>query len=123
MDHHVFINLNSTKIYCLPDNYEIIDSSLDDIKYALNPTYSADDLIKLDTNTETIRTLDGGEYLPSIIGFNDIGFNAVINAVLQALVRAPMLRNFFIKPENYTKVIYNFSCIFIQFFKKIPKVF
>ena len=29
--HHVFLNLLTHKFYCLPDNYEIIDSSLDDI--------------------------------------------------------------------------------------------
>lgn len=29
--HHVFLNLQSQKFYCLPDNYEVIDSSLDDI--------------------------------------------------------------------------------------------
>lgn len=33
-DHHVFLNLGTLKFYCLPDNYEIIDSSLEDIKYA-----------------------------------------------------------------------------------------
>lgn len=27
--HHVFLNLLSLRFYCLPDNYEIIDSSLD----------------------------------------------------------------------------------------------
>lgn len=31
-EHHVFINLHSLQFFCLPDNYEIIDSSLDDIK-------------------------------------------------------------------------------------------
>lgn len=29
--HHVFLNLHTLKFYCLPDNYEIIDSSLEDI--------------------------------------------------------------------------------------------
>lgn len=29
--HHVFLNLQTQKFYCLPDNYQIIDSSLDDI--------------------------------------------------------------------------------------------
>ena len=29
--HHVFLNLETHKFYCLPDNYEIIDSSLEDI--------------------------------------------------------------------------------------------
>lgn len=32
IEHHVFINLHSLQFFCLPDNYEIIDSSLDDIK-------------------------------------------------------------------------------------------
>lgn len=27
-DHHVFLNLETLKFYCLPDNYEIVDSSL-----------------------------------------------------------------------------------------------
>lgn len=27
-DHHVYLNLETLKFYCLPDNYEIIDSSL-----------------------------------------------------------------------------------------------
>lgn len=30
--HHVFINLQTKKAYCLPDDYEIEDSSLDDVK-------------------------------------------------------------------------------------------
>ena len=32
MDHRVWLNLHSLKFYCLPDNYEIIDPSLEDIK-------------------------------------------------------------------------------------------
>lgn len=32
IDHRVFLNLSTLRFYCLPDNYEIIDSSLDDIK-------------------------------------------------------------------------------------------
>ena len=29
--HHVFLNLETKKFYCLPDNYQIIDQSLEDI--------------------------------------------------------------------------------------------
>jgi U4/U6.U5 tri-snRNP-associated protein 2 len=32
VEHHVFINLQNKKAYCLPDDYEIEDSSLDDVK-------------------------------------------------------------------------------------------
>lgn len=31
-NHHVFINLRTKKIYCLPDDYEVIDPSLSDIQ-------------------------------------------------------------------------------------------
>ena len=34
-NHHVFINLKSQKIYCLPDNYEVDDVSLNDIKVSV----------------------------------------------------------------------------------------
>jgi U4/U6.U5 tri-snRNP-associated protein 2 len=27
--HHVFMNLDSAKVYCLPDGYEVVDRSLD----------------------------------------------------------------------------------------------
>lgn len=37
--HHVYINLQTEKVYCLPDGYEINDPSLDDIRYVLNPRY------------------------------------------------------------------------------------
>lgn len=37
--HHVYINLRTEKVYCLPDGYEIIDPSLDDIRHVLNPRY------------------------------------------------------------------------------------
>src|SRR5688500_6109004 len=29
-DHRIFLNLATLKFYCLPDNYEVIDPSLDD---------------------------------------------------------------------------------------------
>ena len=32
LNHHVFLNLSSLEFYCLPDNYQIIDPSLEDIK-------------------------------------------------------------------------------------------
>ena len=36
-DHHVFINLHTEKVYCLPDGYEVSDPSLEDIRSVLNP--------------------------------------------------------------------------------------
>lgn len=38
-NHHVFINLTTKKVYCLPDDYEVIDSTLSDIKVSKFNTY------------------------------------------------------------------------------------
>ena len=57
MSHHVYINLSTLKFYCLPDNYQVIDSSLDDIKYVLNPTFTQDQIKVLDVNTKMSRAL------------------------------------------------------------------
>ena len=46
--HHVFINLRTCRVYCLPDSYEVVDSSLEDIKRALDPRYSPEDIATLD---------------------------------------------------------------------------
>ena len=40
MSHHVWLNLETLKFYCLPDNYEIIDPSLEDIKVCLSSSSS-----------------------------------------------------------------------------------
>ncbi|KAI9185452.1 hypothetical protein LWI28_007361 [Acer negundo] len=36
-EHHVFINLETKKFYCIPEGYEIEDPSLYDIRNVLNP--------------------------------------------------------------------------------------
>ena len=45
--HYVYLNLHNAKFYCLPDNYEIVDPSLDDILYQLNPMFTQEDLKEL----------------------------------------------------------------------------
>ena len=38
-DHHVFMNIQSQKAYCLPEGYEILDASLDDIRVRSRYSY------------------------------------------------------------------------------------
>ncbi|RZB41559.1 U4/U6.U5 tri-snRNP-associated protein 2, partial [Asbolus verrucosus] len=102
--HHVFLNLHTLKFYCLPDNYEIIDSSLDDIKYLLNPTFTEAHIKSLDYSTKMSRAIDGSLYMPGIVGLNNIKANDYCNVVLQALSRVVPLRNYFLREENYSKV-------------------
>ncbi|KAL6076196.1 U4/U6.U5 tri-snRNP-associated protein 2, variant 2 [Balamuthia mandrillaris] len=100
-DHHVFINLHNEKVYCLPDDYEVDDHSLDDIKYVLHPRFSQQQIAHLDKNTSLSASLDGTVYLPGIVGLNNINNNDYINSIVQCLVHVPPLRNFFLREENY----------------------
>jgi len=102
--HHVYMNLHTLKFYCLPDNYEIEDSSLDDIKYVLKPTFSNDLIEKFDTNGDMSRAFDGTLYLPGIVGVNNIKANDYLNVVLQALAFVTPIRNFFLQEENYCSI-------------------
>ncbi|XP_060876822.1 ubiquitin carboxyl-terminal hydrolase 39-like isoform X3 [Metopolophium dirhodum] len=102
--HHVFLNLQTLKFYCLPDNYEIVDSSLDDIKYVLNPTFAPKHVGQLDTCDKRSRAIDGTLYLPGIVGLNNIKANDYCNVILQALSNVTPLRDYFLDERNYAKV-------------------
>eukprot|EP00039_Didymoeca_costata_P007298 m.98366 g.98366 ORF g.98366 m.98366 type:complete len:558 (+) comp13632_c0_seq1:32-1705(+) len=99
-DHRVFLNLETLKFYCLPDNYEIIDSSLEDIKYYLKPTFSAETIKSVEDGSTRSRALDGTAYLPGIVGLNNVKANDYVNVTLQILCRVPTFRNYFLKEEN-----------------------
>ncbi|XP_022716194.1 U4/U6.U5 tri-snRNP-associated protein 2-like [Durio zibethinus] len=99
--HHVYINLRTEKVYCLPDGYEINDPSLDDIRHVLNPRFSRAQVEQLDKNKQWSRALDGSDYLPGMVGLNNIQKTDFVNVTIQSLMRATPLRNFFLIPENY----------------------
>lgn len=99
--HHVYINLRTEKVYCLPDGYEINDPSLDDIRHVLNPRFSRDQVLQLDRNRQWSRALDGSDYLPGMVGLNNIVHTDFVNVTIQSLMRVTPLRNFFLIPENY----------------------
>ncbi|KAH7674167.1 Ubiquitinyl hydrolase 1 protein [Dioscorea alata] len=99
--HHVYINLQTEKVYCLPDGYEINDPSLDDIRHVLNPRFSREQVLHLDENRQWSRALDGSNYLPGMVGLNNIKETDFVNVTIQSLMRVTPLRNFFLVPENY----------------------
>ncbi|XP_055924150.1 U4/U6.U5 tri-snRNP-associated protein 2-like isoform X1 [Argiope bruennichi] len=102
--HHVFLNLQTLRFYCIPDNYEIIDSSLDDITYVLKPTFTKEEIAALDQNDKLSRAYNGMTYMPGIVGLNNIKANDYCNVILQALSHVPPLRNFFLREENYMSI-------------------
>ncbi|XAR56058.1 Ubiquitinyl hydrolase 1 [Bertholletia excelsa] len=99
--HHVYINLRTERVYCLPDGYEINDPSLDDIRHVLNPRFTREQVEELDRKKQWSRALDGSDYLPGMVGLNNIKETDFVNVTIQSLMRVTPLRNFFLIPENY----------------------
>eukprot|EP01086_Lenisia_limosa_P013924 TRINITY_DN43648_c0_g1_i1.p1 TRINITY_DN43648_c0_g1~~TRINITY_DN43648_c0_g1_i1.p1 ORF type:complete len:493 (+),score=113.78 TRINITY_DN43648_c0_g1_i1:2-1480(+) len=102
--HHVFINMKTKDIYCLPDNYKVTDRSLDDIKYMVDPTYEPDEVCCLDQTESSKVANDGRDYYPGYRAFNVSTLPSCDYAcsVLQMLCHVPDLRDFFLNKENYS---------------------
>ncbi|KAI1117336.1 hypothetical protein F5Y14DRAFT_404077 [Nemania sp. NC0429] len=92
--HHVFINMETQKVYVLPEGYEVRSKSLDDIKYVSDPRYSREEVMDLDRKPRTAWTLGGKQYTPGYVGMNNIKENDYLNVVVQALSHVGPLRNF-----------------------------
>lgn len=99
--HYVFMNLGTSRIYCLPDNYEVVDSSLDDIKYNLRPTFSDGEVAALDDNTTLSQDIFGVSYLPGFVGMNNLRCTDFVNVIVQSLVHVRPLREFFMDRSKY----------------------
>jgi len=76
------MNLADAKIYCLPDNYEVVDQSLQDIKFNLNPYFDKNKIKELDTNDQESRALDGTSFLPGFAGLNNLNKTDYFNVVI-----------------------------------------
>lgn len=136
-DHHVFLNLETLKFYCLPDNYEIIDSSLskfyfsfkfkiltkklnslfylhlDDIIYVLKPAFTSEEIKQLVASSKLCRAFDGTTYLTGIVGLNNIKANDYCNVVFQALSHVSKLRNYFLIEKNFNRLMQKNSSLSI----------
>ena len=81
-NHRVFLNLETKKFYCLPDNYEVIDASLGDILYVLNPTFTSELILRLASSSKEARAYDGTKYIPGVVGLNNIKVRDITFSVL-----------------------------------------
>lgn len=99
--HHVFINLEDGRVYCLPDSYEVTDASLDDIKFALHPRFPRDALAAMDRSNKLATDMSGASFLPGFVGVNNLTRTDYLAVVLHALAHVHPLRNYFLDPANY----------------------
>ncbi|PHH83793.1 hypothetical protein CDD82_2665 [Ophiocordyceps australis] len=95
-DHHVFISLESQRVWVLPEGYEVKSKSLDDIKYVSDPRYTKREVMQLDRRSSRSWTLAGKQYTPGFVGINNIKENDYLNVVVQALAHVTPLRNYFL---------------------------
>ncbi|KAI8050531.1 hypothetical protein BDF22DRAFT_695470 [Syncephalis plumigaleata] len=93
-DHHVYINLQTLRVYVLPEGYEVNDSSLDDIKYVIQPTFTKKQVTQLDKEATLRYDLNNKKYIPGFVGLNNIKANDYVNVIIQALAHVTPLRDY-----------------------------
>ncbi|EXJ96063.1 ubiquitin thiolesterase [Capronia coronata CBS 617.96] len=96
VDHHVYINMETKKVYVLPEGYEVHNKSLEDIKYVVDPKFTEEDVRKLDKEPKESLDLAKRKYRPGFMGMNNIKANDYLNVVVQTLAHVAPLRNFFL---------------------------
>jgi U4/U6.U5 tri-snRNP-associated protein 2 len=106
--HHVYINMESKKVYVLPEGYEVISKSLDDIKFVVDPRLPRETVLKLDKPLEgedsnAAWDLSGKKYIPGFVGINNIKANDYLNVIIQLLSHVPPLRNYFMLEDLSTR--------------------
>ena len=82
------------RIFCLPDNYEVHDASLNDIKFNLKPIFTREMIAKLDEGALVARSLEGSQFMPGCVGLNNLKLTDFANSVIQLLARVKPLRDF-----------------------------
>lgn len=93
----MFIGLtgtNSCRIFCLPDNYEVTNASLNDIKFNLRQSFTPEMLARLDDGALVARSLEGSQFMPGCVGLNNLKLTDFANSVIQLMARVKPLRDF-----------------------------
>ncbi|KAL8953643.1 MAG: hypothetical protein Q9222_000480 [Ikaeria aurantiellina] len=101
--HHIYVNMQTKKVYVLPEGYEVKSKSLEDIKFVVDPKLPKEEVIMLDKVAKDAWDLSGKKYRPGFVGMNNIKENDYFNAVIQALAHIPPLRNFFMLEDLSSK--------------------
>ncbi|KAJ6252924.1 hypothetical protein M0813_13787 [Anaeramoeba flamelloides] len=99
-NHHLFLDLKKRTVYCLPDGYQVIDKSFDDIISNLHPTYTEKQLPVLNQNSITKMSIDKKEFIPGFVGLDCIDDTDWINVSLQLLSQSKPVRNWYLTNKN-----------------------
>lgn len=103
VDHHVYVNMGSKKVYVLPEGYEVTSKSLEDIKFVVDPRLPREEVLRLDRIPKDAFDFTGKKYRPGFVGMNNIKANDYFNVVIQALSHVTPIRNYFMLEDLSTK--------------------
>ena len=84
------------RFWCLPDGYEIIDASLDDVAAALRPRFPAAALATIDSDAALAADAQGTPFLPGYVGLNNLGHTDGVGSVALLLAHVAPLRDYFL---------------------------
>lgn len=98
--HNVFMNMEDGRFFCLPDGYEILDASLDDIRFALNPNFDSSTVRSIDERSTLCTDAHGRPYLPGLIGLNNVSHTDYVTATVLALAHIKPFRDYFLVSSN-----------------------
>ncbi|CEP63544.1 mRNA splicing protein SAD1 LALA0_S08e04940g [Lachancea lanzarotensis] len=91
-DHHVFANLQNTRIYLLPENDELANAPiLQRIRFAISPLYSKEDL---DSYPKNCFDVLNNSYLNGFVGLIEPKNTSSFTTILQLLGHISPLRDY-----------------------------
>ena len=93
---------NFGKVYCVPDDFEVIDKSLNDIKYNLDPKFTPEHLELFENEVLIARSLEGTEFTPGFVGLNNLKNTSFANVIIQLLSTVKPLRDFYLLEKTQT---------------------
>ncbi|CAF9916574.1 MAG: hypothetical protein GOMPHAMPRED_001049 [Gomphillus americanus] len=113
VDHHVYISMETKKVYVLPESYEVTSQSLEDIKFVADPRLLREDVLKLDKTPKDAFDIAGEKYHPGFVGMNNIKANDYFNVIMQVLSHVTPIRNFFMLEDFSSKpeIVKRFSTL------------
>jgi U4/U6.U5 tri-snRNP-associated protein 2 len=96
----VWMNVVDGKVFCIPDQYEVIDKSLEDIKFNLYPTFDEEEVEQMSLRVRYAKALDGTDYIPGCIGLNNICNSDYENVIVQLICQVIPLRSMLLAYES-----------------------
>lgn len=94
--HHVYVNMQTKRVYVLPEGYEVKSKSLDDIKFVVDPQLAREEVVQLDWEAKDAWDLGGKKYRPGTIIFlrmsRKLGCWIWIPRCFRAVTRDPIAR-------------------------------